>query len=458
MRRRWQCHDDGVTVAYGPTLDHDSHDPRSSDDRALLISADHGGKQSRLELVDLFAGVPKAGDGEERLVANAEGRTDGQREHVKPNGGDVLAEVACGHVEACRGELIEQFGVDQVNLAQVRLGGIGGNAGSVLDGAACVSVSLDSYAGNDVDHVEPPLGERVQRTGVHRLDCGILFQMTLHVDTEFRTGGVLAQLADRLNGLPAAESRLALEILRSPALMVRSSIGEFSDRAGSSPATAVRLARRLGHEGFAALKLEVAADVGRADQFGHSIASTGDHPLDRTVESHHQALEAMRSSVDRGHFDRTVEVIASCRRLLIVGAGGSSAIAHFGAFRLLALGVDASAEADLLTARIAAGNLGKEGVCLCVSHTGETTEVVEIAEVARRSSATTVALTSMARSALVDVADLALVTGRGAPPATLELIADRVTHLAVLAALHLAIGQHRTPSSGAAQAIASKQR
>jgi DNA-binding MurR/RpiR family transcriptional regulator len=39
-------------------------------------------------------------------------------------------------------------------------------------------------------------------------------------------------------------------------------------RAAVSPATMVRLSRRLGYTGYAALKLAIAQEAGRADQFG----------------------------------------------------------------------------------------------------------------------------------------------------------------------------------------------
>jgi DNA-binding MurR/RpiR family transcriptional regulator len=46
------------------------------------------------------------------------------------------------------------------------------------------------------------------------------------------------------------------------------SVGRLAARAAVSPATMVRLSRRLGYTGYAALKLAIAQEAGRADQFG----------------------------------------------------------------------------------------------------------------------------------------------------------------------------------------------
>src|ERR1700727_2566161 len=81
-----------------------------------------------------------------------------------------------------------------------------------------------------------------------------------------------AQLRAGLAGLPDAERRVAECLLAQPTDAGYDSVGRLADRAGVSPATVVRLSRRLGYTGYAALKLAIAHEAGRADQFGYGRA------------------------------------------------------------------------------------------------------------------------------------------------------------------------------------------
>lgn len=62
-------------------------------------------------------------------------------------------------------------------------------------------------------------------------------------------------------------------------------------------------------------------------------------------------------------------------------------------------------------ARVAAGRLEPGDVCIAVSHTGSTRETLEILAAAKTSGATTVAITSFARSPLSEQVDHLIVAG-----------------------------------------------
>jgi DNA-binding MurR/RpiR family transcriptional regulator len=53
------------------------------------------------------------------------------------------------------------------------------------------------------------------------------------------------------------------------------SVGRLAERAAVAPATVVRLSRRLAYAGYAALKLAIAHEAVRADQFGYGRAQPG---------------------------------------------------------------------------------------------------------------------------------------------------------------------------------------
>ena len=95
--------------------------------------------------------------------------------------------------------------------------------------------------------------------------------------------------------LPEAERRAAELLLAAPTDAGYDSVGRLAERAGVSPATVVRLSRRLGYAGYAALKLAIAHEAGRADQFGYDRARSGSGaPLHERVmadDAHSQPIE-----------------------------------------------------------------------------------------------------------------------------------------------------------------------
>jgi hypothetical protein len=73
----------------------------------------------------------------------------------------VLAQIAWPNRETRRLQLVEQFGVQQVHLAKIRLRRIARHAGPVLHGPAHMRVTLDAQALDQHDRVFGQLAEAV---------------------------------------------------------------------------------------------------------------------------------------------------------------------------------------------------------------------------------------------------------------------------------------------------------
>ena len=78
---------------------------------------------------------------------------------------DVFAHLPGRHDETGGAQFVMQLGVDQVHLAQVRLGRIARHPRSMLDRAAQMRVVLDAETGQQPDAADVRLAERAS-------DCG----------------------------------------------------------------------------------------------------------------------------------------------------------------------------------------------------------------------------------------------------------------------------------------------
>ncbi|MEV6490954.1 RpiR family transcriptional regulator, partial [Actinoplanes sp. NPDC051633] len=87
---------------------------------------------------------------------------------------------------------------------------------------------------------------------------------TAVVDTPARDhemGGVLVRIRTLLPEFTGALQRVAEQVLADPAAASRATIVELAERSGTSPATVTRFCRALGFDGYADLRLGIAAET-----------------------------------------------------------------------------------------------------------------------------------------------------------------------------------------------------
>src|SRR5436853_7655323 len=83
--------------------------------------------------------------------------------------------------------------------------------------------------------------------------------------------GVLVRVRARLPEFTAALCRVAEQVLADPAGAARATIVELAERSGTSPATVTRFCRALGFDGYADLRLSIAAETGRPRPAGWTV-------------------------------------------------------------------------------------------------------------------------------------------------------------------------------------------
>jgi hypothetical protein len=121
--------------------------------------------QAGAEGVDLGAGGAEAGDFEDGFGADVEVGVEWEGEEVDALSEEVFAEVAGVEGKAFFGQLGEEFGAEEVDLGEVRLGGVLALEVEVLGGGAAVGVVLDALSGDKREVGLRLLGEAVVGAG-----------------------------------------------------------------------------------------------------------------------------------------------------------------------------------------------------------------------------------------------------------------------------------------------------
>jgi len=135
------------------------------------------------------------------------------------------------------------------------------------------------------------------------------------------------RIAERATTLPPAERRVAEVVLADPSVAAFATVAELGRRARTSGATVVRLADRLGYDGWIGLQATVRAEV---DQQLRPAAvrireRATDDVLSATAAREADNVHRTFDSIDRGQFDEAVELLADRGRRVRVLAGSAQA-------------------------------------------------------------------------------------------------------------------------------------
>ncbi len=227
----------------------------------------------------------------------------------------------------------------------------------------------------------------------------------------------LARIAALQTSLLPSEQKVSSSILSDPDRVVEGTAQELADAIGVSRSTVIRACQRLGYTGYPQLRVALARQL--------AMQSTAERKVSgqRGASAESDVLGFMRDKLDLlvravpflldalsgAMVDRAVQCLEQATHILVVGNGLSSSLADEFALRLTAAGFRAQYVADGIGQQIAARQLGSGAVCMVVSGSGDTRISISAATAARRSGATTIALTSFPNSPLARACDLVLV-------------------------------------------------
>ena len=220
---------------------------------------------------------------------------------------------------------------------------------------------------------------------------------------------LLDLLSHSLPHLSNSERKVAEVILADPEKTTRSSIAELADLAGVSGPTVNRFAKRLNAEGFPDFKLKLARCLATGVRYASRNIDPGDEADSYTPKifnSTIRSLELVRDSISYKLVNQMVDKMIQAKKIYFFGLAASSVVAKDAEMKFFRFNLPIFAYGDVLMQRMAAATATTGDLFFFISYTGRTKDVVEIANMARESGATTVGITAP-NSPLVKACNLA---------------------------------------------------
>jgi DNA-binding MurR/RpiR family transcriptional regulator len=263
---------------------------------------------------------------------------------------------------------------------------------------------------------------------------------------------VLEQIAAQRPTFPPSLLQVADAVANDPELTARIGIVQLAKIAHTSVGTVNRFCRAIGVDGYTALRLALATEVGHAsaadpdaDPSGEIEASANARDTVALIAaSSANAIKRTATLLDTDALDRLAEAVDAARQVQIFAFGGSAQVARYLADQLTGIGIITLTSPDVTTAASYAVTLDPGDVAIAISHSGTAQHALDLLSVARERHALTAAITSSAQAPLVADADLTLVTTARSATARYRGTAGRHAQLFVTDALYVRVSQRRT--------------
>ncbi len=244
-----------------------------------------------------------------------------------------------------------------------------------------------------------------------------------------------------------SEKRVADFILGNISSVLRLSLEELAEEAKVSHASIVRFSKSIGYSGFKELKKSIIYDFNSLAFENHSADQHTDIKNKDNIEAiksfiKHNSIQSIEDTMrllDEKVISEVVSRLITARSIKVFGVGASGTVAEDFYYKLLRIGKNVCMTKDLLIQLTYASTMTEEDVAVIFSYSGLTLDMIELLEIAKKTGATTVAVTKYTKNDFTRNADYVIYTS--APEIELRsgAMVSRTAQLMVVDVLFTAI-------------------
>lgn len=223
---------------------------------------------------------------------------------------------------------------------------------------------------------------------------------------------VLIKLRDTRN-LPGAENQVRKYILENPKEILGCTVIELAQRSYTSAATVVRLCKRLNVKGFTKLKILLAEELKYFEKMDLELLDTtsiekDDRPpviVEKITSIILKTVEETRVMVDPEYMMTVAKLLKKAAIIDFYGVGASNIVAMDATHKFMRIGkcVVSYQLSDRQYVQALTSDAKHVGVIF--SYSGETKEMMRIADILQKNGTPVVAVTSSSVNSLSQIAD-----------------------------------------------------
>lgn len=226
---------------------------------------------------------------------------------------------------------------------------------------------------------------------------------------------ILIRLRDYRN-LPAAENEIRKYILKYPKEVLDMTVYDIAKATFTSPASVVRLCKRMDVSGFNRLKIQLSSEVRSFDNLNLPLLDTTaiqkeDTPaaiIDKITGIAIESIEETRLLLDQKKLEQAAKWIYESRIIDLYGVGASNIVAMDALYKFMRVGKTASCYSLYDRQYVQAVNSNYEHVGIIFSYSGETKEMLEVVGLLQKNGTNVISVTASSSNSLSRLADISL--------------------------------------------------
>lgn len=195
------------------------------------------------------------------------------------------------------------------------------------------------------------------------------------------------------------EKTIIKYIIKDPQSVLDFSIHELAAKTYSSPATVLRLCKKIGFSGYREFRLAISYELAMqekgANEEKKEITKLDNiHEIVEKITYRNMiSLEKTRKLMDFNVLEKVVDLICQSKTIGFFGIGSSQHVAQDAYLKFLRLGKACSVNVDSHSQMIQAKNMQKEDLGIVISYSGQTLEMIECMKSLKENQTPVVAIT-----------------------------------------------------------------
>ena len=255
-------------------------------------------------------------------------------------------------------------------------------------------------------------------------------------------GKVFLKINSAFIHLGKAEKRVATFIKNYPEEVIKLPINVLAEKVGVSVSTIIRLCRRIGINGYTDLKIDITRDLALNYKETYSEINSNDSIpllLNKVQQSFLQTISNTFKILSISALKEAYLNIINSDSVLIIGAGGTAALAKLLNHKLLKLEINSQWSNDFSLIPLLINKIGKNEVLFVLSHSGSTNLVYDAVVMAKKRGCKIIILTNYLQSPMAKKSDIILATGIDEQPLGSEGVTTRMAQISIIEVLCLLI-------------------
>lgn len=224
---------------------------------------------------------------------------------------------------------------------------------------------------------------------------------------------ILKRIKSVIDNLPTSERKIGQAILKDPSLVINMTAQELADFSGSSPATVIRFCKKIDIQSYTQLKIKLSAEIETPTYEGYSdinVNESIEEIKQKLLANAYQSMQDTISILNDVKVEEFVDRLISAPVIYAYGVGASYLVAENFSHKWSRIGKTVICIQDihiLLTMFVSAP---EQSLFFAISNSGETTDITELAIIAKKYDIYTVGLTQFGKNSLSSKVDLSIQT------------------------------------------------